>query len=141
MTPASDRLRRQRVSVKPPASFKNPNLVPNWTLAQDILDSGDRDTVVSFLESSRALWTSDQGRLDHMLNFVKRASSPDLQQLFGQMPGAEIRFTLDGTVPEGSDSRYDKPIRLTGPAIVRARAFKDGFTRSIAAQQVLIIGK
>jgi hypothetical protein len=56
-------------------------------------------------------------------------------------PGAEIRFTLDGSVPGISDNRYDRPIRLTGPAVVRARAFKDGFTRSITAQQIFIIGK
>jgi uncharacterized repeat protein (TIGR03806 family) len=56
-------------------------------------------------------------------------------------PGAEIRYTLDGTVPGISDSRYERPIRLGKPAVLRARAFKDGFTRSIAAQQVFIVGK
>jgi uncharacterized repeat protein (TIGR03806 family) len=56
-------------------------------------------------------------------------------------PGAEIRYTLDGSVPGTSDSRYEKPIRLSGPAVLRARAFKDGFTRSITAQQVFIAGK
>jgi len=56
-------------------------------------------------------------------------------------PGAEIRYTLDGSVPALSDRRYEKPIKLTGPAILRARAYKDGFTRSITAQEVFIIGK
>ncbi len=56
-------------------------------------------------------------------------------------PGADIHYTLDGSVPGPSDMRYDKPIRLTGPAVVRARAYKDGFTRSITAQQVFIVGK
>jgi uncharacterized repeat protein (TIGR03806 family) len=56
-------------------------------------------------------------------------------------PGADIRYTLDGSVPGSSDMRYEKPIRLTGPAVLRTRAFKDGFTRSIAAQQVFIIAK
>jgi uncharacterized repeat protein (TIGR03806 family) len=55
--------------------------------------------------------------------------------------GAEIRYTLDGTVPGISDNRYEKPVRLSAPAVLRARAFKDGFTRSIAAQQVFVIGK
>jgi hypothetical protein len=36
---------------------------------------------------------------------------------------------------------YEKPIKLSGPAIVRARAYKDGFTRSITSQQVFIVGK
>ena len=56
-------------------------------------------------------------------------------------PGAQIRYTLDGSVPGTSDSLYEKPLRLTGPAVLRARAFKDGFTRSITAQQVFIAGK
>ena len=56
-------------------------------------------------------------------------------------PGAEIRYTLDGSVPGTSDTLYDKPIKLSGPAVLRTRAFKPGFTRSITAQQVFIIGK
>jgi uncharacterized repeat protein (TIGR03806 family) len=56
-------------------------------------------------------------------------------------PGADIRYTLDGSVPGTSDMRYEKPFKLTGPAVVRARAYKDGFTRSITVQQVFIIGK
>jgi uncharacterized repeat protein (TIGR03806 family) len=56
-------------------------------------------------------------------------------------PGAEIRYTLDGSVPGAADMLFDKPIRLAGPAVVRTRAFKHGFTRSITAQQVFIIGK
>jgi uncharacterized repeat protein (TIGR03806 family) len=56
-------------------------------------------------------------------------------------PGADIRYTLDGSEPGLSDPRYDKPIRLIGPAVVRARAYKDGFTHSITAQQVFIVGK
>jgi uncharacterized repeat protein (TIGR03806 family) len=56
-------------------------------------------------------------------------------------PGAEIRYTLDGSVPGTSDLLYEKPITLSGPAVLRARAFKQGFMRSITAQQVFIIAK
>jgi mono/diheme cytochrome c family protein len=56
-------------------------------------------------------------------------------------PGADLHYTLDGSVPGRSDMRYAKPFKLMGPAVVRARAFKDGFTRSITAQEVFIIGK
>ena len=55
-------------------------------------------------------------------------------------PGADIRYTLDGSVPGPSDLRFEKPIKLTGPAVVRARAYKDGFTRSITTQEVFIVG-
>ena len=59
-------------------------------------------------------------------------SSPDA--------GAQIHYTLDGSVPGPSDPLYDKPIRLESPAVVRARAYQDGFTRSITTEQVFIIG-
>jgi uncharacterized repeat protein (TIGR03806 family) len=55
-------------------------------------------------------------------------------------PGADIRYTLDGSAPGPSDMRYEKPIKLEGPAVLRARAYKEGFTRSITAQEVFIIG-
>jgi uncharacterized repeat protein (TIGR03806 family) len=55
--------------------------------------------------------------------------------------GADIRYTLDGSVPTASDMKYEKPIKVSGPTVVRARAFKDGFTRSIAAQAVFIVGQ
>jgi hypothetical protein len=79
-------------SVKPLAPFRNPATQPNMTLAQEIYDSGDRDTVVAFLEASRAVWGYDQGRLDHMINFVKRSSTPlDLQQMSFRLPGNDFR--------------------------------------------------
>jgi uncharacterized repeat protein (TIGR03806 family) len=55
-------------------------------------------------------------------------------------PGAVIRYTLDGSTPTAADAKYDKPLQITGPTVVRARAFKDGYTRSIASQAVFIVG-
>ena len=55
-------------------------------------------------------------------------------------PDAMIRYTIDGTVPTTSDLLYEKPIQLTGPTILRARAFKPGFTKSIPTQQIFLIG-
>jgi uncharacterized repeat protein (TIGR03806 family) len=56
-------------------------------------------------------------------------------------PGADIRYTVDGSAPTASDTRYEKPIAVSGPTVVRARAFKDGFTRSIESQAVFIVGQ
>ncbi len=55
-------------------------------------------------------------------------------------PGATIRYTVDGTVPTSSDLLYEKPVQLTGPTILRARAFKSGFTKSIPTQQIFLVG-
>ncbi len=55
--------------------------------------------------------------------------------------GAQIRYTLDGSVPGPQDSLYSDPIRITGATVVRARAYKDGMTRSITAESVFIVGQ
>jgi len=56
-------------------------------------------------------------------------------------PGTAIHFTLDGSEPTTSDPIYEKPLKLKDPTVVRARAFKQGFTRSITAQQVYVPGR
>lgn len=55
--------------------------------------------------------------------------------------GARIRYTLDGSTPTATDALYDEPLRLTGPTVVRARAYKDGYTRSIISEAVFIVGQ
>ncbi|MEY2430247.1 MAG: hypothetical protein QOJ40_3132 [Verrucomicrobiota bacterium] len=55
--------------------------------------------------------------------------------------GASIRYTLDGSVPNKSDALYEKPIKLTEPTVVRAKAFKPGFTKSITVQEVFVVGE
>jgi uncharacterized repeat protein (TIGR03806 family) len=56
-------------------------------------------------------------------------------------PDASIRYTLDGSVPTTADLLYEKPIVIASPTIVRAKAFKTGFTRSITAQAVYSVGE
>jgi hypothetical protein len=87
---AADAKERLLASLKPPAKFKNPVFEPNMTLAQDIYDAGDKDTVLQFLEASRAVWKFDRGRIDRMMAFVKKAPSADLVSLSRQLPGAEV---------------------------------------------------
>ena len=56
-------------------------------------------------------------------------------------PGATIRYTVDGTVPSAEDLLYEKPILLASPTILRAKAFKPGFTKSITTQEIFLIGR
>ncbi len=56
-------------------------------------------------------------------------------------PGADIHYTLDGSTPTASDPLYTQPIEVSGTMIVRARAFKDGHTRSIVSQGVFVVGQ
>jgi uncharacterized repeat protein (TIGR03806 family) len=55
-------------------------------------------------------------------------------------PGADIRYTLDGSTPGPADAHYETPVKVTGAAVLRARAYKEGFTRSITVQEVFIVG-
>jgi len=56
-------------------------------------------------------------------------------------PGAEIRYTLDGSIPGTTDPLYQGPIHLASSTTVRAKAFKTGCTRSITAQETFIVGE
>ncbi len=56
-------------------------------------------------------------------------------------PGAEIRYTLDGSIPGTTDPLYQRPIHLDNSTTVRAKAFKNGYTRSITAQETYIVGE
>ncbi len=55
--------------------------------------------------------------------------------------GAQIRYTVDGSAPGAGDSLYSGPIKLDGPIVLRARAYKDGYTRSVISQQIYVIGQ
>jgi hypothetical protein len=68
-------------------------------------------------------------------------SSPVEVTLKVAEPGAEIHYTLDGSAPTASDPKYQQPLKISGPTVVRARAFKEGLTRSIASQAVFIVGQ
>jgi uncharacterized repeat protein (TIGR03806 family) len=68
-------------------------------------------------------------------------SKPVEVSLKASEPGASIRYTLDGSVPTTSDLLYEKPIPLAAPTILRAKAFKPGFTKSITTQEVFSVGE
>jgi uncharacterized repeat protein (TIGR03806 family) len=70
------------------------------------------------------------GTYDHSLQITLQDSDPQ----------ADIRYTLDGSVPAASDKQYDQPMRIDTPTVLRARAFRPGYTRSITSQEVFIIG-
>jgi uncharacterized repeat protein (TIGR03806 family) len=54
-------------------------------------------------------------------------------------PHAVVRYTLDGTAPAKSSPVYTGPFAVARSTTVRARAYKPAFTRSITAQETLIV--
>jgi uncharacterized repeat protein (TIGR03806 family) len=53
--------------------------------------------------------------------------------------GAVIHYTLDGSAPGKSSPVYAGPVELTEPATLRARAYKEGATRSIIVQETFVV--
>jgi tetratricopeptide (TPR) repeat protein/peroxiredoxin len=56
---------------------------PDWTLAQDLLGRGERDTVLSYIELCRAFWSSGKSRLDSWVTTIRAGGSPN----FAAAPG------------------------------------------------------
>ncbi|HEY0552120.1 MAG TPA: chitobiase/beta-hexosaminidase C-terminal domain-containing protein [Verrucomicrobiae bacterium] len=66
-------------------------------------------------------------------------NGPVLITLRHDDPQAVVHFTLDGSSPIKSSPIYSNAIKLTESATVRARAFKEGSTKSIAVQETFIV--
>lgn len=50
-------------------------------------------------------------------------------------PGLVLRYTLDGREPTIVDARYDGLLRIDDSAVLRTRAFRDGFVVSESAER------
>jgi hypothetical protein len=60
---------------------------------------------------------------------VKRGvfTAPQSVAITCATPGAEIRYTLDGSVPTGASTLYTAPLAISDTTILRARAFRPGW--------------
>jgi autotransporter-associated beta strand protein len=56
-------------------------------------------------------------------------------------PGAEIRYTVNGSEPVSTSSLYAVPISITSNRIIRARAFKTGGVPSSTVTHTYLIGQ
>jgi hypothetical protein len=52
---------------------------------------------------------------------------------------AAIHYTLDGSAPGKSSAVYTRPIELKDPTTLRARAYKEGVTRSVIVQETFVV--
>jgi hypothetical protein len=67
-------------------------------------------------------------------NFVK-----PVEVTLAAEPGAVIHYTMDGSVPTASDPLYGKPVPIDGSTILRAKAFKSGYTKSVTSQEIFMV--
>ena len=47
------------------------------TLAKDLLENGERDTVLEYLILCRKFWKMDYGKLDQWISEVRAGKTPD----------------------------------------------------------------
>jgi hypothetical protein len=58
------------------------------------------------------------------------AWQPTMVKIFADIPGMEIRYTIDGSNPNESSSLYSAPFIIDSTSIIKARSFKSGFQHS-----------
>jgi len=63
-------------SAKSSGSPQMNSFGPNVSLAKDLLEKGERDTVVEYFEACRKFWRMDRGRLDDWIALVKDGETP-----------------------------------------------------------------
>jgi RNA polymerase sigma factor (sigma-70 family) len=62
---------------KSPGSPQMDSFGPNMTLAKDLLEKGERDTVVQYFMLCRKFWKMDRGKLDKWIAEVMDGKTPD----------------------------------------------------------------
>lgn len=107
-------------------------------LARNTIDTQGAQLLRSWIESlpgrdvlAPPTLAPEGGSFNHAVNVTLTSGEP----------GAEIHYTLDGSVPGPKDAKYEGPIKIDGPITLRARAYKDGFTRSVIAQQTYLVSQ
>jgi hypothetical protein len=62
---------------KSPGSPQMDSFGPNMSLAKDLLEKGERDTVLQYFELCRKFWDDDFGKMDEWSQAVKAGKIPD----------------------------------------------------------------
>jgi len=62
---------------KSPGSTQMDTFGPNMSLAKDLLEKGERETVLEYFKLCRKFWEMDRGRLDQWTQEVKAGRTPD----------------------------------------------------------------
>jgi hypothetical protein len=91
------------------------------TAKSSIISSGNPETSGTYtLQVASPTLTPEQGIYANSVDVALACATP----------GAAIRYTLNGTMPTSASALYSTPLRLTGTATVKAKAFKAGMTES-----------
>jgi uncharacterized repeat protein (TIGR03806 family) len=106
-------------------------------LARETVDRAGVDLIGAWIQSLPGRDVLDPPTISPVGGTYEQPIEVTLQD---RDPDADIRYTLDGSIPGTSDAHYEQPIKLSSPTVLRARAFKPGYTRSIVSQEAFIVG-
>ena len=109
-------------------TFSTTGTWTNWSLLTNrITLNGGVANTIRFESSGSGL-----ANLDEITVNPDNGAAPVSVVMSCATPGAVIYYTLDGTLPTTASLLYAGPLSLPDAAVVRARAFKDGFAPSVA---------
>ena len=57
------------------------------------------------------------------------------------LPDVNIRYTIDGKIPDASSNLYTAPLQIDSTTVLRVRAFKDGYAPSITTTGTYFINE
>ena len=95
-----------------------------FTLSKDPVS--DRDG----LKAPYSLTSGDQVSMPYVPSDPTYYEGDFVIDLRSRTEGAEIRYTLDGTVPDGNSPLYTAPFKKFGDFVLSAKAFKEGLAES-----------
>ena len=133
-----------RGSVRP-ASFANAKSHMPSGKQYDFIDYGlfqDFMLIVADGSPQKVYWKTERvSRPDFITKDSISIEKPISVSIATKTMGAEIRYTLDGSEPNGSSLLYSHPILLKKSAIVSVRAYKDKYNSSPVVQHKYFVIK
>jgi hypothetical protein len=96
------------------------------------LTNGQRKSIEDYLALKYAAYLGTAGAPEFTPNGTTFETSVEVS-LHSPTPGAEIRYTTDGSDPATDSTLYESPLTLTSTTMVRARAFRSGMDPSPVA--------
>ncbi|MBI9036057.1 MAG: GH92 family glycosyl hydrolase, partial [Bacteroidales bacterium] len=120
----------------------------NYIDHKTIIESGELNyTLTSHPEEAMTFELSDQQRKDKSVSipYVKEAQRNFIEHTYIDLhcdtPEVEIYYTLDGTELDKSSILYSKAFGISASCLVKAKAFKHGYSSSVVFEKDFVKSK
>lgn len=110
------------------------NIEPNRTLAQALLDAGERDVVLQYLEMCRTFWKGDRGAIDHYIKMAKAPGTHDI--VSGYSAGQELRGRPSPKLPIDNYEGKIVAVQFRNAACKDCTSYYEAIDKLISAHEV-----